>query len=177
VERSVRQARPSEFDALILPGGERHVRALQDSKDAMDFIRAFFVTGKPIGAISEGLHAVIEANLLFEPAAGFAARRGNARHPASHDGPDHGGTRLAGRVIRHAPEDDLPGFVTRMVAEIVNALPAPSEYSADSAPYVLTRPRLRSRWGGSTSMTLAQFVRRGLAHCRFVRSGSGNGAE
>src|SRR4051794_7746707 len=45
------EAKPEEFDALMLPGGAVNPDTLRSTPAALEFVRAFFNAGKPIAAI------------------------------------------------------------------------------------------------------------------------------
>ena len=53
---------PSEFDALVLPGGYINPDLLRREPDAVSFVGAFFRAHKPVGVICHGPWAVIEAD-------------------------------------------------------------------------------------------------------------------
>jgi protease I len=55
------RARPSEFDALLLPGGVMNPDTLRMQPDSVAFVRAFFDAGKPVAVICHGPWTVIEA--------------------------------------------------------------------------------------------------------------------
>lgn len=61
VDELVSRVNPFEFDALVLPGGVMNPDALRISEDAIDFIRSFIQTGKPIAAICHGPWTLIDA--------------------------------------------------------------------------------------------------------------------
>jgi protease I len=63
VEMNVRDANPTDFDALILPGGVANPDNLRMSKEAIDFIRGFDVEEKPVGAICHGPWTLIDAGI------------------------------------------------------------------------------------------------------------------
>ena len=63
VEMHVRDAKPADFDALVLPGGEENPKKLRQSAEAIDFIRQFALEHKPIAAICHGPLALIDAGL------------------------------------------------------------------------------------------------------------------
>jgi protease I len=58
------RARPQEFDALLLPGGVLNLPRLRMLSSAIDFVRFFFETGKPIAAISHGPQLLIEVDAV-----------------------------------------------------------------------------------------------------------------
>jgi protease I len=63
VEMNVRDANPTDFDALVLPGGVANPDKLRMSKEAIDFIRGFDVEEKPVGAICHGPWTLIDAGI------------------------------------------------------------------------------------------------------------------
>jgi protease I len=60
----VSEARPGDFDALVLPGGVSNPDALRLEKDAIDFIRNFGREDKLIAAICHGPWTLIDAELV-----------------------------------------------------------------------------------------------------------------
>jgi protease I len=54
-------ARPEQFDALLLPGGVMNPDNLRINPKAVAFVRAFFDAEKPIAVICHGPWTVIEA--------------------------------------------------------------------------------------------------------------------
>lgn len=65
VEMHVGDARPADFDALMLPGGVENPKKLRQSAEAIDFIRQFAQEDKPIAAICHGPLALIDAGLAM----------------------------------------------------------------------------------------------------------------
>lgn len=65
VEMHVRDAKPGDFDALLLPGGEQNPEKLRESAEATDFIRQFWLEDKPIAAICHGPLALIDAGVAM----------------------------------------------------------------------------------------------------------------
>jgi protease I len=61
VDIVLEDARPEDFDALLLPGGVINPDKLRMLPEAVAFVKAFFDTGKPVGAICHGPWTVIEA--------------------------------------------------------------------------------------------------------------------
>jgi len=64
VELDVRDARPADFDALVLPGGVANPDQLRLSMEAITFIREFGREDKPIAAICHGPWTLIDADLV-----------------------------------------------------------------------------------------------------------------
>ena len=62
VDRQVSEASPSQYDALLLPGGTVNPDLLRINQDAVSFVRDFANSGKPIAAICHGPWTLIEAD-------------------------------------------------------------------------------------------------------------------
>jgi protease I len=60
---TVPEARPDSYDAMVIPGG-RSPAGLRTHKDAVELVKAFFETGKPIAAICHGPQILAAAGLL-----------------------------------------------------------------------------------------------------------------
>jgi protease I len=64
VDLQLEQARPDDFDALLLPGGVMNPDKLRMNKQAVQFVKAFFDAGKPVAAICHGPWTLIEAGVV-----------------------------------------------------------------------------------------------------------------
>ena len=64
VDLELAEARPEDFDALVLPGGVANPDTLRVNKDAMAFVRHFVTAAKPIAAICHGPWTLIEAEAV-----------------------------------------------------------------------------------------------------------------
>jgi protease I len=64
VDVALNQARPQEFDALLLPGGVVNPDQLRMMPEAVQFVREFFAAGKPVAAICHGPWTLIEADAV-----------------------------------------------------------------------------------------------------------------
>ncbi|HEV58413.1 MAG TPA: type 1 glutamine amidotransferase [Phycisphaerales bacterium] len=63
VELAARDARPGDFDALVIPGGHAPDR-LRLNADVVRFVREFMATGRPVAAICHGPQLLIEADAV-----------------------------------------------------------------------------------------------------------------
>ena len=61
VDIGLEQAKPEDFDALLLPGGVINPDKLRMLPKAVAFVKAFFESGKPVAAICHGPWTVVEA--------------------------------------------------------------------------------------------------------------------
>jgi protease I len=64
VDRLVSDARADDYDALLLPGGTVNPDTLRIKPEAVEFVRAFAGTGKPLAAICHGPWTLLEADLV-----------------------------------------------------------------------------------------------------------------
>jgi len=63
VSTLVAEARASDYDALVLPGGVANPDELRTHPEAVQFVSDFFRAGKPVGAICHGLWMLVEADV------------------------------------------------------------------------------------------------------------------
>lgn len=64
VDKLLSEVSPEHYDALVLPGGQINPDLLRAEKSAVDFIKAFDGTGKPLAAICHAPWLLIEAGLV-----------------------------------------------------------------------------------------------------------------
>jgi protease I len=64
VDRRVADAAAGDYDGLVLPGGVANPDFLRVDDDVRAFVRAFFETGKPVGAICHGPWTLIDAGVV-----------------------------------------------------------------------------------------------------------------
>lgn len=58
------RANPSDYDALLLPGGVVNPDQLRTNAKVVEFIQSFFAAGKPVAAICHGPWTLIEADVV-----------------------------------------------------------------------------------------------------------------
>ena len=63
VDVELSQARPEDYDGLVLPGGQINPDKLRLEPKAVQFVRSFFEAGKPVGAICHGPWLLVEAEV------------------------------------------------------------------------------------------------------------------
>lgn len=64
VDLEIADAEPQDFDGLLLPGGVKNPDTLRMDEDAVEFVREFFNTGKPVAAICHGPWTLINAGVV-----------------------------------------------------------------------------------------------------------------
>jgi protease I len=64
VDLALDQARPDDFDALLLPGGVMNPDRLRMQPQAVAFVKAFFDASKPVAVICHGPWTLVEADVV-----------------------------------------------------------------------------------------------------------------
>jgi protease I len=64
VDVPLKLADPSQYDALLLPGGVMNPDHLRMIPEAVDFVTHFFKEGKPVAAICHGPWMLVEADVV-----------------------------------------------------------------------------------------------------------------
>jgi protease I len=64
VDEVLDNAKPEDYDALVLPGGVMNPDKLRQNKKAVEFAQQFLETGKPVAAICHGPQLLIETGMI-----------------------------------------------------------------------------------------------------------------
>ena len=64
VDKTIAEAKPEDYDGLLLPGGFINPDLLRQSAEAREFVRAFDRAGKPIATLCHGPWVLASAGLL-----------------------------------------------------------------------------------------------------------------
>lgn len=64
VDVPLAQARPDDYDAVVLPGGQMNPDKLRNVPEVQRFVRAFREAGKPVAAICHGPWILIDSGLV-----------------------------------------------------------------------------------------------------------------
>ena len=116
VDGRVADARIDEFDGLLLPGGVANPDALRMDKAAVDFVRDFARSGKPIGVICHGPWVMVEADVVRGrrmtswPSVRTDLRNAGAEVVDAEVVTDRG-------IVSSRKPDDLPAFCRKIVEE------------------------------------------------------------
>jgi protease I len=116
VDIPLKSAKAEDFHALLLPGGKQNVQqSLRDGR-ALEFVRCFARSGKPVAATGESIGILSEAGLLS----------GRRMFPRLADNPErHAGYSDHELVITARSRDDLSCFIHEMV-DVLAAIRAQS---------------------------------------------------
>jgi protease I len=114
VDVDLNNANPSDFDALLLPGGVLNPDKLRMDPKAVAFVKSFFDSNKPVAAICHGPWSVIEA--------GAARGRRIASWPSLKTDLRNAGAEwvdeeavVDGNLVSARKPDDIPAFNHAMV--------------------------------------------------------------
>lgn len=64
VDKNIKDARPEDYDMLVLPGGVLNPDQTRTNPDCISFAKAFLESGKPLAAICHGPQLLIETGML-----------------------------------------------------------------------------------------------------------------
>ena len=121
VDRVLADVRPSDYDALMLPGGVANPDRLRTDERAVQFVREFMLAEKPVAAICHAPWMLVEANAV-------GGRTLTSWPSLQTDIRNAGGAWVDrevqvddGLVTSRKPAD-LPAFCAAMVAEFSSAI-------------------------------------------------------
>lgn len=161
VDRTLDEADPATYDALMLPGGLANPDTLRQSEVALEFVRTFDRAGKPIAAICHAPWILISAGLA-------SGRTLTSWEGIRDDVVNAGGVWQNESVVRDGMwvtsrhPGDLPAFNAAMIELFAERAPEPGE----AAP--MPEPKREShvgRWlaGGAALVAAIVAIRRAAA--------------
>jgi protease I len=116
VDLTLDQARPEDFDALMIPGGLMNPDELRANKKALEFTRHFFEAGKPVAAICHAPWVLVDAGLV-------RGRKLTSWERIQTDIKNAGGNWVNEQVVvdnglvTSRKPDDIPAFNQKMIEE------------------------------------------------------------
>ena len=120
VDHLVNEVKPSDYDALVLPGGQINPDNLRIDKSAVAFIKQFVESGKPVAAICHGPWGLVEADVV----------RGKTitSWPSIHTDLNNAGANWVdrevvqdGNLITSRKPEDLPAFSNKLIETLAHA--------------------------------------------------------
>ncbi len=120
VDRALDQAKPADYDALVLPGGVINPDSLRLEPKAIAFIREFVQSGKPISAVCHGPWTLIDAG-------GVKGRKMTSWPSLKADLTNAGANWVDeqvvvdGSLVTSRKPDDLPAFVAKTIEVLQGA--------------------------------------------------------
>ncbi len=116
VDLALADAKPENFDALMIPGGLINPDTLRSTPEALKFTRSFFEAGKPVAAICHGSQVLIDAGLVKgRTLTSWPAIKTDIRN-AGGNWVDKEVVVDNGLVTSRKP-DDIPAFNRKMIEE------------------------------------------------------------
>jgi deglycase len=116
VDRTVDDAKASDYDGLVLPGGVANPDFLRMDERAVGFARDFFEQAKPVGVICHGPWTLVEADVVKGrkitswPSLKTDIRRAGGNWVDEEVVVDEG-------LVSSRNPDDLPAFCAKIVEE------------------------------------------------------------
>jgi len=121
VDTVVSDASADDYDALLLPGGVANPDNLRMDESAVEFVRAIFGAGKPVGVICHGPWTLVEADVVRgRTLTSYPSLRTDIRNA--------GGTVVDEEVVvdeglvSSRNPDDLPAFCAKIVEEFAEGV-------------------------------------------------------
>ncbi|HEY7890827.1 MAG TPA: type 1 glutamine amidotransferase domain-containing protein [Solirubrobacteraceae bacterium] len=116
VDRTLAEAKPEEYDGVVLPGGVANPDLLRTDRRAVRFLQRFFSEGKPVGVICHGPWTLVEAGLVRgRKLTSWPSLQTDIRN-AGGEWVDQEIVVDQGLVSSRKP-DDLPAFCSKIVEE------------------------------------------------------------
>ena len=118
VDRTLDQAKPDDYDGLLLPGGVMNPDRLRMDPRAVQFVKRFFDDGKPIAVICHGPWTLVEAGVVRGvtmtswPSVKTDLINAGARWVDQEVVVDRG-------IVSSRNPDDIPAFNRKMIEELV----------------------------------------------------------
>jgi protease I len=114
---TIEEARATDYDALLLPGGVGKPDRLRSDAAAVALIRAFDAAAKPIGAICHAPWLLAEADVLRgRRATSWPSIRTDIRNAGAEVVDEAAVT--DGHIITSRNPDDVPAFTAALIAAI-----------------------------------------------------------
>jgi protease I len=116
VDLPLKAAKPTDFDALLLPGGVMNPDRLRMDPSAVQFVGAFFKAGKPVAAICHGPWLLVETGAVKGrtvtswPSLQTDIRNAGGTWVDQEVVTDHG-------LVTSRKPDDIPAFNRKMIEE------------------------------------------------------------
>ncbi len=139
VDRILADARPGDYDALLLPGGLANPDGLRMNERAVQFVREFMMADKPVAAICHAAWMLVEADAV-------AGRTLTSWPSLQTDIRNAGGkwvneeVQIDDRLITSRRPEDLPAFCDAIVREFAREVASAEVQGVRSASEVEVSP-------------------------------------
>jgi protease I len=120
VDKTLDEAKPEDYDGLVLPGGQINPDKLRIEPKAVAFVTEFFNSGKPVGAICHGPWMLVEAGVVKKKTlTSWPSIRTDIRNAGGHWVDEEVVTDE--NLTTSRKPDDLPVFSERLIQEMSRA--------------------------------------------------------
>jgi protease I len=117
VDKTLDEAKPGDYDALVLPGGQINPDKLRIEPKAVAFVTEFFNSGKTVGAICHGPWLLVEAGVVKgRTLTSWPSIRTDIRNAGGHWVDEQVVTDQ--NLTTSRKPDDLAAFSERLIQEI-----------------------------------------------------------
>jgi deglycase len=114
VDKTVEEASPDDYDALLIPGGVGNPDQLRGDENALSFVRGFHQAGKPMAVICHGPWVLVESGVVRgKRVTSWPTLQTDIRN-AGGDWVDEEVV-VDGNVVTSRKPDDIPAFNREML--------------------------------------------------------------
>jgi protease I len=121
VDKIATEVTARDFDALVIPGGQRNTEALRANSDVVDLVRGFMEADKPVAAICHAPRLLVAAEAV--------QGRTLTSHPEIADEIRSAGgswvdkqASVDQRLLTSRRQEDLPAFCGNLIAMLTTAV-------------------------------------------------------
>jgi protease I len=121
VDHTLAEVTASEYDALLLPGGVKNPDTLRTDQKAVQFVREFMLSEKPVAAICHGPWMLVEANAVSgRTLTSWPSLQTDIRNAGGQwtDQP----VQIDDRLITSRKPADIPAFSAAIVKQFANKI-------------------------------------------------------
>jgi protease I len=123
VEKNIKEAKPADYDGLVLPGGVANPDMLRLSPESIAFIRDFAASDLPVAAICHGPWTLIDAGVAkAKQMTSWPSLAVDLRNAGAEWIDDE--VVVDGRLITSRKPADLPAFNDAMLKELTAGIGA-----------------------------------------------------
>jgi protease I len=119
VDKALSNAKPGDYDALVLPGGVSNPDHLRMDEHAVQFVKQFAQSGKPIAAICHGPWTLIEAGVVKgHTMTSWPSLKTDLKNAGANWVDKE--VVMEGNFITSRKPDDIPAFSKKIIEEIAD---------------------------------------------------------
>jgi len=119
VDKALSNAKPGDYDALVLPGGVSNPDHLRMDEHAVQFVKQFAQSGKPVAAICHGPWTLIEAGVVKgHTMTSWPSLKTDLKNAGANWVDKE--VVMEGNFITSRKPDDIPAFSKKVIEEIAD---------------------------------------------------------